>query len=234
MPATSLAEALAQSTERCRRMDAPLAVRLQALADDVRALSAPFAEIVDRMVARLQSQGVGETAPSPGDPMPPFVLPDQDGHLVSLEALLESGPVVLAFHRGQWCPYCQINADALARLDPEVTALGARIVAITPNVQQFNSELQGGTCAPFPVLSDMDNGYALELNLAIRVPEEKRQAMTGAGWDIAVYQRSDAWLLPIPATFVVGTDGRVKARFVDPDYRKRMAVEDILSALRAA
>ena len=45
---------------------------------------------------------------------------------------------------------------------------------------------------------------------------------------------SDTWLLPIPATFVIGTDGEVKARFVDPDYRKRPAVEDLIAALRDA
>jgi peroxiredoxin len=53
-----------------------------------------------------------------------------------------------------------------------------------------------------------------------------------AGWDLPTYQGNAAWMLPIPATFVVGTDGKVKARFVDPDYRKRMAIEDMLEALR--
>jgi peroxiredoxin len=55
--------------------------------------------------------------------------------------------------------------------------------------------------------------------------------MTKAGWDISHYQGNNSWMLPIPATFVVGTDGRVKARFVDPDFRHRMGMEDILSAL---
>ena len=38
--------------------------------------------------------------------------------------------------------------------------------------------------------------------------------------------------LPIPATFVVGQDGHIKARFVDPDYRNRMAIEDLIAALK--
>jgi len=62
--------------------------------------------------------------------------------------------------------------------------------------------------------------------------DEKRRAMTAAGWDISAYQGNDTWMLPIPATFVVAPDGVVKARFVDPDYRKRMAIEDILAAVR--
>lgn len=213
-------------------MNAPLADRLAAMAADVDALSPQFAEIVERMVAHLKANGVGETAPAPGEPMPPFVLPDQDGNLIGLEPLLERGPVVLSFHRGGWCPYCRISADALARLEPEVAAAGARIAIITPDLEKFNAELQADAKATFPVLTDLDNGYALQLNLVIKVPEEKRQAMTIAGWDISAFQSNEAWTLPIPATFVIDADGIVKARFVDPDYRRRMTTEDILRALQ--
>jgi peroxiredoxin len=80
----------------------------------------------------------------------------------------------------------------------------------------------------------MDNGYAMSLNLAISVGEEMKKLMSGAGWDLPNYQGNEAWMLPIPATFIVASDGRVTARFVDPDYRKRMAIEDMLDALRSA
>lgn len=52
------------------------------------------------------------------------------------------------------------------------------------------------------------------------------------GHDIASFQGNESWILPIPATFVVGRDGIVRARFVDPDYRKRMAIDDLIAALR--
>ena len=76
--------------------------------------------------------------------------------------------------------------------------------------------------ANFPVLSDMDNGYALMLNLAFLISDEKRRAMIKAGWDFSPYQGNANWTLPIPATFVLIAGGRVKARFIDPDYRRRM------------
>jgi peroxiredoxin len=88
--------------------------------------------------------------------------------------------------------------------------------------------------AAFRFLSDVDNGYALSLNLAIWVNDEMRAMISQAGWDLAFYQGNDAWMLPIPATFVVGTDGRIIERFVDPDYRKRMAIENLLAALKVA
>ena len=175
MTTQSFAEILEASTQRCRVMDAPLAQRLQAFADDVRSLDAAFADIVDRMVSRLKTSGAGETAPAPGERMHPFLLPDQDGHLVSLDQLLSRGPAVISFHRGHWCPYCRLNADALAKMEPEVTAAGGQVVAITPELQQFTSELKSDSKVPFPILTDLDNGYALALNLLIWVDDEKRR-----------------------------------------------------------
>lgn len=213
-------------------MDAPLVQRLQTFSDDVRALSPPFAQIVDRMVARLQSSHVGQSAPAPGEDMPPFLLPDQNGNLVSLARLLENGPVVLSFHRGHWCPYCRLTADALARIGPELADLGAQIVAITPELQQYGGALKSYAKAPFPVLSDVGGGYALALSLLYWVGEEKRNLMIAAGHDIAQFQGNETWMLPIPATFVIGTDGLVKARYIDPDYRRRMDIDAILAAVR--
>ena len=234
MAEKTLAERLEESTERCRNMDAPLGARLKSFADDVRALNPEFAGVVDHMVARLKEAGAGEEAPRPGEPMPEFVLPDQTGRLVTLSGILEQGPAVVAFHRGHWCPYCRINASALAATEDEIKAGGATLVAITPELEKFTTELGAQARARFPILSDMDNGYALLLNLAFYVGDEKRRFMTAAGWDVSPYQGNESWTLPIPATFVVGRDGRVTARFIDPDYRKRMDIDDILAAVRIA
>ncbi len=234
MAEMGLAEILEECTERCRKMDAPLAVRLQAFADHVRALSAEFGDVVDRMVARLKVAGTGEAAPKPGEPMPEFMLPDQNGRLVILADVIADGPVAIAFHRGHWCPYCRINASALQEIHGDVTALGAQLIAITPELERFNAELASAVGAEFPVLSDVDNGYALLLNLAFYVNEEKQRAMVSAGWNVEPSQGNAFWTLPIPATFVVGKDGLVKDRFIDPDYRRRMDTDAILQALKSA
>lgn len=213
-------------------MDAPLADRLRTFAEEVRALNPGFADAVERMVERLKAGRVGEDAPRPGEPMPDFLLPDETGRLRSLADFTARGPVVIAFHRGHWCPYCLINATALASIEDEVEALGASLVAVTPEIEQFNAELRANASAGFPILSDMDNSYALLLNLAFFVGEEKQAAMKESGWDFSPYQRNDQWMLPVPATFVVGQDGLVKACFIDPDYRKRMDTGAILEAIR--
>jgi peroxiredoxin len=219
---------------QCRDMDAPLGTRLATFADAVRAASPTFADAVDRLVDRLKKSDAGVHAPGPGDVMPSFLLPDETGRLISLEDLLREGPTAVIFHRGHWCPYCRINSDALAKAQEEVQRQGGRIVAIMPERQQFAAELKAETKAPFPILTDMDNGYAMSLNLAIWVGEEMQRLIKEAGWDIASYQGNDSWLLPIPATFVVGTDGRIVSRYVDPDYRRRMEIEDMVHAIADA
>lgn len=234
MTSKPLSQLLEEAFVQSRDMDASLAERLQAFADAVRQFGPNFQEAVDVLVDRLKQHDVGENAPKPGEVMPNFVLPDESGQLISLESLLKKGPVAVTFHRGYWCPYCRINTRALAEAQSQIAAEGGHVAAIMPDREHFTAGLKTEAEAPFPILTDFDNGYALSLNLAFWVGQEMQELMTGAGWDVSRSQGSNTWLLPIPATFVVGTDGEVKARFIDPDYRKRMAIEDLLSALRTA
>jgi peroxiredoxin len=234
MTSKPLAEALEEAFQHCRDMDASLSERLDSLAQAVRKISPAFADAVDRFVTRLQQSGAGETGPQVGEPLPPFHLPDEAGRIVSLDELLSKGPVAVTFHRGHWCPYCRLNTNVLAQAQKEVEREGSQIVAIMPDRQQFAEEFKNESNARFPILTDMDNGYALSLNLVIWVGTEMERMISAAGWDIPNYQGNTSWMLPIPATFVVDQNGRVKERFVDPDYRKRMTVESMLAALRSA
>jgi peroxiredoxin len=144
---------------------------------------------------------------------------------------LTQGPVAVTFHRGHWCPYCRININALAQAHHEIAAEGGQIVAIMPDRQKFVADLKAQSKVRFPILTDMDNGYALSLNLAVWVGAEMQKMMEGRQ-DLPTFQGNSSWMLPIPATFVVGRDGRIRARFMDPDYRKPMAIADMLTALR--
>ncbi len=218
----------------CRDLDASLSERLDAFAEASRALRPESQEAVDRMVERLRAHEAGALSPGPGDLMPPFALPDETGHIVTLDALLAGGPAAITFHRGHWCPFCRINTRTLSEVQDAILADGSSIVAIVPEREHFAARLKADAGLRYPVLSDMDNGYALSINLAIWVGEEVQDLMARSGRDLPSYQGNEAWILPIPATFVVAQDGRVVARFIDPDYRKRMAVEDLLAALRAA
>jgi peroxiredoxin len=233
MTSLSTVKTIDEALVLCRDMDASVNERLTCFAEAVRRFTPPFAEAVDRLVTRLQNAGAGEGAPRPGDPMPPFYLPDEGGHFVSLDQILKKGPTAVTFHRGHWCPYCRININALVKAQHEIAAEGGQVVVIMPEQQEFAAEFKSEANAPFPVLTDTDNGYALSLNLVIWIGAEMVKMMAERSRNLPKYQGNEAWMLPIPATFVVGKDGIVRARFVDPDYRKRMEIDDMIAALRS-
>jgi peroxiredoxin len=226
------AERLKIAFERCRDMDGTLSEQLQAYAAAGREIFPAYSEAVDRLVARLHENGGGENAPRPGELMPPFMLPDETGRLIHLDSLLANGPVAVMFFRGHWCPYCRLNVRAVIQAQDRIVASGAQVVAVMPETQGYTEKFKAEAGAPFPILTDLDNGYALSLNLAIWLGGEIKQLLSYQ--DMASFHGNDGWVLPIPAAFVVGRDGLVKARFVDPDFRKRMAIDDLVAALKAA
>ncbi|MHC2276493.1 peroxiredoxin [Bradyrhizobium diazoefficiens] len=226
------AERLKLAFQRCRDMEGTLNEQLRAYADAGREIFPAYGDAVDRLVERLSQNGGGETAPRPGEGMPPFMLPDEQGRLVTLPSLLARGPVAVMFFRGHWCPYCRLNVRAVIQAQDRINAMGAQIVAIMPETQEFTEKFRDDSGAPFPVLTDLDNGYALSLNLAIWLGTEIQGLLSYQ--DMAKFHGNDGWMLPIPAVFVVDRDGVVKARFVDPDFRKRMEIDDLLEALEQA
>ena len=226
------AERLKLAFQRCRDMEGTLNEQLRAYAHAGRQIFPAYGDAVDRLVERLSRNGGGESAPRPGEVMPPFMLPDEKGQLVTLSSLLAHGPVAVMFFRGHWCPYCRLNVRAVIQAEDRIRAMGARIVAIMPETQEFTAKFRDEAAAPFPVLTDLDNGYALSLNLAIWLGTEIQGLLSYQ--DMARFHGNDGWMLPIPAVFVVGRDGLVVARFVDPDFRKRMEIDDLLEALERA
>ncbi|MEE2690297.1 MAG: peroxiredoxin-like family protein [Pseudomonadota bacterium] len=234
MSDSQLVEELEKAFREAVALDAPLNERMKVIADRVRALSDVFADAVDRMVDRLQAQAAGAAAPKPGEMLPSFLLPDETGRLRALVEFLGEGPVAVSFVRGHWCPYCRLNAVGLAEIEDEASSLDAKIVVIAPERRRFNAALKSEAGAGFPILSDMDNGYALSLNLAIWVGAEMERLIDSAGWHVPHYQGNGAWIMPVPATFVLDREGVIVTRSLDPDYRRRMEIDDLLAAIRRA
>jgi peroxiredoxin len=212
-------------------MEAPLNERLAAYADALRELNFPFTEAYDDLVARLKAGEVGTMAPDVGEPMPTFSLPAHSGRLVSLEEILGAGPAVISFNRGHWCPFCKIELATIASHQDEIAARGAQLVSILPDRQQFVRRLPEEVLNNFVILTDIDNSYALSLGLVMWLGQRIADLMQGRGHRLGEYQGNDGWFVPLPATFVVGRDGRVLGRRVDPEFRRRMEVEEILAAL---
>ena len=217
-----------------RERDAPLTERLATYADASRNAYPDYAEAVDNLVRRLNEGGSWQDAPRVGEVMPDFILPDEQGWLVGLQELRSRGPVAVMFHRGHWCPYCRINARAVAQQRDAIAAAGGQVVIVMPERQAYAEKLHADANATFPILTDMDNGYAMSLNLAIWLGPDIARLLTSYGNDLPKYHGNDMWMVPIPATFVVGRDGVIAARFIDPDFRRRMELDELLAAFKNA
>jgi peroxiredoxin len=225
---------LSDAIQAALGMDAPLGERLAMIAEAVERFSPDQAAIIGRLLDRLKNYRAGGGAPAVGTRLPGFVLPDENGRTVRLGELLQGGPLVVTLQRGHWCPYCRLSAISIAAPQDEIRALGARLVAIVPELPEFSRMLKTAAKATFPFLTDPANGYALSLNLAIWVGLEMEKMFTDAGIDLPRYHGNSAWFLPIPATFVLNADGVIVARHVDPDHRRRMEISDILEAIKRA
>lgn len=220
-------ELLAKAWQQADVSNAPLNQRIVQYVEATRKLRPELIAAYDRFVAELEAIGSGAACPNIGDEMPEFLLPNQDGQLVGLSSLLKRGPLIVSFNRGHWCPYCRLELRTLARKQPDFFAAGAKTVSIVPEITEYSSTLRDTNDLPFEVLTDMDLEYSQGVGLAVLVSPEIKQFYLQGGINLPVFQGTERWVLPSPATLVVGQDGRIKARFVHPDFRRRMTIEDI-------
>lgn len=212
-------------------LDGTLQAQLEMFVAASRRLEPEVNVAYERMIERVTRAGCGTTAPFVGEMLPDSLLCAADGRLVSLSAMAEESALVVSFNRGHWCPYCRLQLNALKKSASEFEAAGARIVSIVPQTAEFSNQMIAMNDLPFPVLSDIDHAFALELGLAVWMGEEIESLYAAGGLDLAVFEGGRSGLLPIPATFVVERGGRVVARFVDVDFQKRMAMDAIRAAL---
>ena len=233
--AKSIDQALAEAFLKADHLSALLDQRLKLYLGESRELLPELEATYDRLVARIADNiRSSNQVPAVGEDLPAFCLTDSQGKLVELAALLDNGHLVIRFNRGPWCDYCGLELHSLARAHPEIVAAEGDVVSIVPETAQYARNLQATRGVPFRVLTDVDLGYALGLGLVFWVGQKIMDMYRGFGIDLAQFQGNGGWFLPIPATLVVGRDGRVKARFVDPDFRHRMRTEDIVEAVREA
>lgn len=223
--------ALAAAWQEAAQSMAPLQTQLDSYVAASRAIIPDVVAAYDRMVERLVQAGAGGRAPAIGDSLADVLLPDNDGRLVALSSIAAQGPLVVSFNRGHWCPYCRLELLALNRTASRLADAGVRFVSIVPETAEFTQRMIDGNGLSFPVLSDLDHAYALELALAVWTGEELGALYSRRGIDLARFQGNSSGMLPIPATFVLDDDGLVRARFVDPEFRRRMPVDVILSSL---
>jgi peroxiredoxin len=198
--------------------------RQQQIPDEVR-------EIMQRAGQELADSGQAGRALTAGDKAPRFSLPSAKGQTLALDDLLADGPVVLTFYRGAWCPYCNIALRALQQHHDAITARGARLLAVSPQIPDESLTLTEKHDLAFDVLSDIGSDTAKQYGLAFDLPEDLAAVYDRLGFDLQRVNDGHPRTLPLPATYVIGRDGVIRWAFVDTDYTTRAEPADILAAL---
>lgn len=192
---------------------------------------AEIREAMGRATAELAATGQAEHALSAGDRAPLFDLADATGRRVRLADRLGSGPVVLTFYRGSWCPYCNLTLRALQRIEDGITARGARLIAISPQSPDDSLSLAERHQLAFDVLSDPGCETAKLYGLAFEPSDELVDTYRTIGLELERANAGGTRFLPIPATYVIAPDGIIAWSFAHADYTKRAEPDDILAAL---
>src|SRR5262249_20383079 len=195
---------------------------------------------MERATAELIESGQAQRANKGGDTAPAFILKDPEGNPVSSRELLAKGPLVLSFYRGVWCPYCNLELQALQAALPEITARGASLIAISPQTAPNSRKSQRDNKLAFPILSDVRSEVANAFGLRFSLADYLAEVYKSFGNNLPVINDDPAWVLPMPARYVIGTDGIIAYSEVNPDYTQRpdpselLPVLDRLRAIKAA
>jgi len=166
-----------------------------------------------------------------GDKAPLFESTDQAGKSYKLANALKKGPVVLFFYRGQWCPYCNKYMSAIQDSLQLIVKKGATVVGISPELPENVTQPVAKTKAAFLLISDKNNKICSLYNVAYKPDTAMLKAYKNYGIDLVKSNGNDSEMLPVPATYVIGKDGKIKFVHFDKDYRNRPRVADILKAL---
>ena len=188
-------------------------------------------DIMHRATAELVASGQALNAKKAGDRAPEFTLKDPEGNVVSSASLLENGPLVVSFYRGVWCPYCNLELQALQAALPEIAGRGANVVAISPQTAPNSRKSQRDNKLTFPILSDEKSRIAAAFGLRFSLPDYLVELYKGFKNDLPAFNDDPAWVLPMPARYVIGADGIIAYAEVNPDYTQRPDPSELLPVL---
>lgn len=212
--------------------------KLDAFKADFEAGKPPYSvprSVIDTMhraTAELIASGAAQWALKAGDRAPEFILNDPDAQPIASRKLLERGPLVISFYRGVWCPYCNLELQALQAALPAIAATGASVAAISPQIAVNSRKSLRQNSLEFPILSDPGNDVAAAFGLRFALPDYLVDLYTSLRNDLPAFNGDDSWTLPMPARYVIGPEGMIAYAEVNPDYTHRPDPSELLPVLR--
>jgi peroxiredoxin len=185
-----------------------------------------------------QPDGVYESAEAvqplqPGAAVPAVEVQDLDGRPVDLAAAVKQQPTVLIFYRGGWCPYCNTQLGQLKTIESDLQQLGYQILALSPDRPAKLQPTMARNELTYTLLSDASMQAAKAFGIAFRVADETLKKYDEYGINLEEASGQEHHLLPVPAVFVVDTDGEIRFTHANPNYKVRLAPDKVLEAARA-
>lgn len=212
-------------------MDQDLRTQVEELERSLPPLPPDKAEPLEKAAQDLQRSGIADQVLKAGAQAPDFTLPNAVGRPVNLDKALSSGPVVVTFYRGIWCPYCSLQLKAYQKILPEILRLGGSLIAISPQRPDQSQATLLKNFLQYEVLSDLGNQVARQFGLVYQVPAAVRDIYRSFGTDLPAFNGDSSWELPIPGTFVIGAERRILLSYADSDPRNRLEPATIVEAL---
>ncbi|MDR8393285.1 AhpC/TSA family protein [Aliifodinibius sp. S!AR15-10] len=165
-----------------------------------------------------------------GTQIPNGQLRTTSGDTVQLMNLVSEQPTVFIFYRGGWCPYCNKHMAELQQAQSKLTEMGYRILAISPDSPEYLQKSVSEHNLGYTLLSDSPMEVTSAFGLAYKVDQETVDRYKENGLDLANRSGYDHYLLPVPAVFLVDTNGMIRFQYVNPDYTTRINKNVLLTA----
>jgi peroxiredoxin len=188
--------------------------------------------LMEGATADLKASGIEHTALQSGVNAPSVSLLDMTGHKVNLSDLWQKETLVVVFYRGGWCPYCNLELRAWQTHLDSLKQLGAGLVAISPQTADSSLSTAEKNQLQFTVLSDTNLEVAKAFGIAFEMPENLIDLYKSFGNDLSLVNGNGRWVLPLPATYVIGRDGKIIYAHVEADYRVRAEPADVLARIK--
>jgi peroxiredoxin len=147
---------------------------------------------------------------------------------------LKKGPLVVSFYRGVWCPYCNMELQALEAAKPAFDKYGASLLAISPQTAPNSRKSMRQNKLTFPILSDAKGKVGAAFGLRFELPDYLAELYKSLKNDLPTFNDDPSWTLPMPARYVIGQDGTILYSEVNPDYTRRPEPEDMIPVLPRA
>ena len=167
-----------------------------------------------------------------GDYAPKIFGVDQKGETINSDRILKKDKILLIFYRGNWCPYCRKHLSSLQKNLEELTNKGIYVIVVTPETVEKTKETTKKLKTGFSIVHDVDNMIMNDYKVAFEVNKENVPNYFGiVSKKVDTYNVENNNVLPVPATYLIGHDGKIIYVQYDINYKNRSDFSEILKLL---